>query len=234
MATVSEILNIASKVSGLRAENAELDVALMAMNRAYLRACLDCELTGTDVSYTTTSTAETVAASSVAGAPVMRVQHLRLESAQVQVPVQQVSRQELQDYRAADNNTANGIPAMYSVSYVGGTPTIDFYPDVAQGDVIKMSYLAVPLQLATATSTAATTTPSYMPELFHHDIITNAAIAALIERDGRAEDASMWNARSLEAIVRLEEYLGQMGGQANRAYVGPTVGRAYFPDSRRR
>lgn len=232
MANVSDILTMAAKLSGLRADTAELDVALMAGNRAYLRACLDCELTGADASYTATAQVETIAASSVAGAPVLRVQHLRLISSQQFLPLQQVSRQELQDYRAIDE--VEGVPQFYSVAYVNGTPTIDFFPAAATGDIVKLSYLGQPLPLATSTSTAQTTALTYMPEMFHHDIVTNAVVATLLERDGRAEDAQLWNARSLEAMVRLEEYLGQMGGTANRAYITPSISTGRYPDNRRR
>jgi hypothetical protein len=201
----------------------------MGANRAYLRACLDAELTGADVSYTATATAETIAASSVAGTEVLRVQHIRLVSSQQFLPLQQVSRQELQDYRAVDES--EGVPQFYSAAYVNGTPTLDFFPGLSVGDVVKMSYLAAPAAL---TSAATTATPTHMPEMFHHDIITNAAVAALKERDGNIDEASVWNARSLEAMVRLEEYLGQMGGTANRAYITPAISTGRYPDNRRR
>lgn len=225
MATVSDILSMASKLSGLRAESAEQDIALMAANKTYLRACLDCELSGDDVTYTVTAHSERLAASAIAGVPVLRLQHLRLSSSQQNLPVQQVSRQEIQDYRAVSNGET-GIPEKYSVAYVGGEPTVDFFPGVNSGDVIRMSYLIKPAELTTANS------PVYMPEMFHHDILTNAVVAALLERDGKIEESGMWTARSLEAMVRLEEYLGQMGGTANRAYIAPEVGRGRYPDQR--
>jgi hypothetical protein len=223
------MLSIASKVSNLRADSAEIDIALAAMNRAYLRACLDCELTGNDASYTMTATAETIAASAIAATGVYRVQHLRLVSASVRVPLQQVSRQELLDYRATED--IQGLPFMYSVSMVGSEPKVDFYPTISIGDQLKMAYLAAPTLM---TSAATTASPDYMPDMFHHDIITNAAIGALLERDGKTDAAQIWNARSLEGMSRLEEYLGQMGGTANRSWYGPDVNRSHYPDTHRR
>lgn len=228
MTSVATILSIASKVSALRASagEPENDIALAALNKTYQRACLDCELTGADASYTATASATAIAASAVAGADVMRLQHLRVVSSQTLLPLQQVSRQELQDYRAVDDSES--VPQMYSVAFVNGVATIDFFPGIAQGDVIKMSYLAAP-----ATLTTATTAITHMPEMFHHDILTNAVIAALMERDGgKQEEAQMYLGRSLEGMVRLEEYLGQMGAVANRAYIAPMVGRPSYPDSR--
>ena len=227
MATVSETLTVASKLSGLRADTAENDIALMAINRAYLRSCLDCELTGSDVSYAVPTTTGTLSASAVAGTAVMRVQHLRVAQGINATPVQQVSRQELQDYLATDSVGTAALPNMYSVSMVGANVTLDFWPAISAGTTIKMSYLASPAPLTTAT-----TSISYMPEMFQHDILTHAAVAILLERDGRFQDAQVWNSRSLEAMTRLEEYLGQMGGTANRAYVAPVASRPYYPDSR--
>lgn len=225
MATVASILSIASKVSGLRAETAEEDIALAAINQGYLRACLDTELTGKDVTYTVTSTTGTLAASSIAGEAIYRVQHFRLESSSQRIPLKQASRQEVQDYRAADEGQST--PIMYSVSMVNATPTVDVYPDFTVGDRIKMSFLAAPTTLV-ATSTSI----PYLPEMFHHDILTATAIGALLERDGKFDEAGRWQGRALEAIVRLEEYLGQMGGVANRSYFGPESSAGSHPDRR--
>lgn len=229
MATVAEILNIASKVTGLRAEatGAEVDVALVAINNAYLRAVLDAELVGEDAEYTVTASADTIKATAVAQGQVYRVQHLRLLSSGSRIPLQQVSRQEIQDYRAAED--VQGLPAMYSVAMVAGEPKIDFYPPVGNGDQLKMSYLLMPDAITTGTSAI-----SYLPDMFHHDLLTNAAIAALFERDGKFEEAQLYHARSLETITRIEEYLGQMGGNANRAYTPVYASRATYPDLRGR
>jgi hypothetical protein len=106
-------------------------------------------------------------------------------------------------------------------------PTVDVYPDFTAGDVIKMSFLAAPTTLV-ATSTSI----PYLPEMFHHDILTATAIGALLERDGRFDEAARWNGRALEALVRLEEYLGQMGGTANRSYFSPDGSIGTHPDRR--
>lgn len=228
MTSVSTILSIASKIGRLRGETAESDLALAFLNRTYQRACLDAELTGADASYTVATATGSLAASAVAATGVMRVQHLRLLNSGNPVPLQQVSRQELQDYRAVDDSS--GAPYMYSVAMVAGVPTVDFFPEVSVGDVLKMSYLATPMTLTTAT-----TAITHMPEMFHHDILTNAVIAALLERDEAAsEKAQVYMARSLEGMQRLEEYLGQMGGTANRSYIAPTASRPLYPDTRRR
>lgn len=229
MATVAEILNIASKVTGLRAEagGAETDIALAAINNAYLRAVLDAELVGEDAEYTVTASADTIKATAVAQGQVYRVQHLRLLSAGTRVPLQQVSRQEIQDYRAVED--VQGLPAFYSVAMVAGEPKIDFYPPVGKGDQLKMSYLLLPEALTTGTDSIA-----YLPDMFHHDLLTNAAIAALFERDGALDKAELYRARSLETISRIEEYLGQMGGNANRAYTPIAASRASYPDQRGR
>ncbi len=225
MATVAEILSIASKVSGLRAESAESDIALAAINQGYLRACLDTELTGKDVTYAVTAATGTLAASAIAGEAIYRVQHFSLNSSGQLIPTQQVSRQELLDYRAQDEGQS--VPAYYSVSMLNAVPTVDVYPDFAVGDSVKMSYLAAPTTLV-ATSTSI----PYLPEMFHHDILTATAIGALLERDGKFEEAGRWQGRALEAIVRLEEYLGQMGGTANRSYFAQQSSNGGFPDRR--
>lgn len=224
MATVAEILSIASKVSGLRAESAEEDIALAAINQGYLRACLDTELTGKDVTYTATAATGTMAASSIAGEAVYRVQHFSMNSSGQRQPMRQVSRQELLDYRAVEEGQST--PVMYSVSMVNAVPTVDVYPDLSVGDTIDMSYLATPDELYAGSPI------EYLPDMFHHDILTATAIASLMERDGKMDEAGKWHGRALEAIVRLEEYLGQMGGTANRAYVAPSVNPGSFPDRR--
>lgn len=226
MATVTDILKIAAKLSGLRADDAESDVALMALNKAYLRACLDCELSADDASYTVTAATGNLAATAISGYKVMRVQHVRIQSQNQNLPIQQVSRQELQDHLAVSNGD-NSTPEMYSVAIVGNNVRLDFYPQLSAGDVVHMSYLAKPNDL-----TAFSTEPSYIPDMFHHDILTNAVVAALLERDGNLEKAGTYIARSLEGMTRLEEYLGQMGGTANRSYIAPVAGRGRFPDQR--
>jgi len=225
IATVAEILSIASKVSGLRAETAESDIALAAINQGYLRACLDTELTGKDVTYTVTAATGALTASAIAGEAVYRVQHFRMGSAGQRAAVAQVSRQELQDNRAVDDGQS--VPVMYSVAMVNGQPTVDVYPDFSINDTIDMSYLATPTTLV-ATSTSI----PYLPTMFHHDILTATAIGALLERDGKFDEAGRWQGRALEAIVRLEEYLGQMGGTANRSYFTPGSTGSTYPDGR--
>lgn len=225
MATVAEILSIASKVSGLRAETAESDIALAAINQGYLRACLDTELTGKDVTYTVTASTGTIAASAIAGEAVYRVQHFSIDSAGQLSPIQQTSRQELLDYRAQDDGQS--VPAFYSVSMLNAVPTVDVYPDFSVGDRAKMSYLAAPTTLV-ATSTSI----PYLPDMFHHDILTATAIGALLDRDGKFDEAGRWHGKALEAIVRLEEYLGQMGGTANRSYFANGSQFGNYPDKR--
>ena len=224
MTAVSDILSLAQKYSGLRT-SAEDDIALAAINQGYLRACLDTELTGKDVTYTVTAATGTFAASAIAGESVHRVQHFSMNSAGQRVPMKQVSRQELLDYRAMEEHQST--PIMYSVSMVNATPTVDVYPDAVIGDTIDMSYLAAPTTLV-ATSTAI----PYLPEMFHHDILTTTAVSALLERDGKLDEAARWQGRALEALVRLEEYLGQMGGTANRAYFPPEGSIGNHPDRR--
>lgn len=226
MTAVSNILSLAQKISGMRT-SAESDIALAAMNQAYLRACLDTELTGSDATYTVTAATGTIAASSIAGAQVYRAQHLNIQSQGNRVPLRQVSRQELLDYRSLEEWQTT--PIMYSVSMVGGQPTVDFFPDLMVGDVIGMSYLAAP-----PTLTTATTAITYLPDMFHQDILTTVAVAALLERDGKFDGAQVWHARSLDGIARLEEYVGQMGGNANRAYISHETSVGTFPDTRMR
>lgn len=227
MASVSDILSAASKLSNLRADSAESDIALIALNRAFQRACLGSELTVADATYTATSSGTYLAASAIAATAVMRVTHLRMVTGGQRIPLQQVSRQELQDYYAVDPSA--GVPAMYSVSFVGGNVQVDFHPGYSSGDQFSMSYLATPTTLTTAT-----TAVPYIPEMFQHDILTNAVVAMLKERDGKVDEAQVWTARSLDGMSRLEEYLGQMGGTANRAYVALSSVSPSFPDAHRR
>lgn len=228
MATVTELLDRASRITGLRNTGSERVVALQALQNAYRRAMLDSECDPQYVSYTVVSGADSYTLATILGATPVRLLHVSMGSSGGRMNLDQVSMQELLDYREAQE--AVGIPCMYATI---GFDRIAFYPNPSAGDTLRIWYLAdTPTLIESAPGAGQETTPSKIPVAFHWDVLLPGLVLELLDKDQRMEEASFWGNRYEKGIARLQEHIGQMGGDANRAYVAVGGRRPFFKDER--
>lgn len=228
MATVTEILDRASRVTGLRTSGSERTVALQALQNAYRRAMLESECDPQYVSYTIAASSDDYDLATVLGATPVRLMHVSLGTSGGRMNLQQVSMAELLDNR--EREEVVGLPCMYATI---GFDRIAFWPNPSVGDTVRFWYLAdTPTLVESGAGAGEETTPSKVPVSFHWDILLPGTVLELLDKDQRNEEASFWGARYERGIARLMEHIGQMGGEANRAYLG-TMGRhAYYRDER--
>ena len=103
------------------------------------------------------------------------------------------------------------------------------------GDVVKIWYLdEVPTLVESAPAAGQESTPSKVPALFHWDVLLNGMVIELLNKDQRLSEGQFWEERYAKGLARFVEYIGQMGGEANRAYMSKTLRRYRYNDQRYR
>ena len=228
MATVTQLLDRASRVTGLRTTGSERIVALQALQNAYRRSMMESECDPQYVSYTVPANSDSYTLATILAATPVRLMHVSMGTSGGRMPLQQVSMQELLDYR--ESQEAVGIPCMYATI---GFDRIAFYPNPSVGDNLRIWYLAdTPTLVENSPAVGEETTPSKIPIAFHWDVLLPGLVLELLDKDQRNDEASFWGSRYERGIARLMEHIGQMGGDANRAYVGIAGRNVYFRDER--
>lgn len=232
MATVTQLLDRGSMVTGMRRLGEERDMALFALNNAYLRAVSDADVGDSQVSGAFGSAADVYAfASILSGSPApLKLTYVGIETGGGTSTVEQVSMQELMDMRMTSE--ALGYPIAYAINGFNG---ISFYPNPAATDRFVIRGAFQPKELVESAPTVTQeTTPTSIPVLFHWDVLLPGMVMEMMDKDARNDNVNFWAQRYERGIARLQQYAGDMGGNANRAYVGYDNRSPYYPDARNR
>lgn len=230
MATVTELLDRASRITGLRNTGTERTIALQALQNAYRRVVMDAEATPANASYTFVAKSDTYSLATLCGATPVRLLHVGLQSSGGRMNLEQTSMQELMDYRQTEN--AEGIPCLYATI---GFSDIAFYPSPAVGDRLSIWYLAdTPTLVESGPAAGQESTPSKVPVAFHWDLLLPGMVLEMLDKDQRSKDVDFWAGRYERGLQRFQDHIGQMGGEANRAYVAIAGRRPFLRDERQR
>lgn len=226
MATVTEILNRAARVTGLRMSSSERELALMALQNAYARAVMDAEISLASATYQFTSSDSEYDLSTLLGEQPTRLYHVALDYGGDNCPMQQVSFQELLDLREVSDTY--GSPGYYATI---GFNKIGFYPNPEPGDQVTIWYVDdVPTLVEADPGVGEETTPSKIPVVFQWDVLLPGTVLEMLDKDQRLAESQMWMDRYEKALSRMREHIGQMGGDANRAYSNRGFNRGRFND----
>lgn len=216
MPSVTQLLDRASKLTGLRTTGSERVLALQALQDAYNRAVMDSECNLSYATYSFLTSSDTYLLTDVLLEQPTRLYHVTLDVGGTDVPLQQVSFQELLEKKERGLDT--GSPMVYSTV---GFQSIAFAPNPAVGDTVGVWYVdACPTLVESGAVAGEETTPSKLPANFHWSILLPATVLEMLDKDQRLAESGMWNERYMNGIGRLQEHIGQMGGQANRAWKG--------------
>lgn len=227
MPTVTQILDRGSRITGLRTSSTERALALAALQQAYRRAVMDAEVSLSSFDYTFLTAEDDYALTDVCDEQPTRLYHVAMTSQGDEVPVQQTSFQELLDMR--DNSVGNGGPGYYATI---GFERVAFFPNPTAGDTVKVWFMPdVPELGEEDPDFFGETTPSKIPVAFHWDVLLPGMVVEMLDKDQRIQEAQFWMDRYHKGIARLQEHIGQMGGEANRAYLKKMMSRYRYNDS---
>lgn len=230
MATVTQILDRASKVTSLKATGDERTIALQSLQNAYRRAVSDAEIPAVPVSYTFVSAADYYSLSTILGVEAVKLLHVSLQSGGGRMLLDQTGIQELLDNRNVQE--AVGTPCLYATI---GFDRIAFYPNPAVGDIVQIWYVAdTPTLVETSPGAGEESTPSKIPTRYHWDVLLAGTVLEMLDKDQRSDDVKFWMQRYENGIIRMKIDMGEMGGDANRYYLSPSEGRTPFRDERSR
>lgn len=227
MSNPAEMIGRATQVTGLRsvAGGRERALALDSLNNAYKRVLMDTECAITSNTYTFVAAASSYTLTTVtAGATPMKIYHVAYNSGGGPLGLDQCSYQELLDHRAMEDTV--GTPALYAMR---DWRTICFYPNPAIGDTVTVQYVETPTDLADNT-----VPPSLVPVQFHWDVLFPAMVMDMMLKDQKIEEAKYWQEKYERGIARMQEWIGQFGGNANRMYIGPSTTGSIYNDMRTR
>lgn len=212
MPTVTEILDRGSKITGLKPTGSERLLALQSLQDAYRRALLDteCSVVFENHSFLTSQDDYTFSVIGI-GQP-LKLTHVSVNDQ----AVQQVSFQELLDLR--DSYNGAGTPRYYATV---GFQGIAFFPNPEVASNARIWYVEDVPELVEATpSTGQESTPTQVPLQFHWSVLLPGMVLEMLMKDQRLAEWQMWESRYEHGIARMQEWIGQFGGEANRAYLG--------------
>lgn len=230
MATVTELLDRGSKLTGLRTTGTERQLALDALQDAYRRALMDTEASVVFDTYTFVSSADDYTFATMLGEQPLKLSHVTLSDSDGSTPLTQVSFQELLDSREVDVST--GTPYLYAAV---GFEGLAFHPNPAVGQTVTIWYIEdTPALVEADPSAGEESTPTKIPVQFHYSVLLSGMVIEMLQKDQRAAEWQLWNDRYEKGIARMQEWIGQFGGEANRAYVKKGLRRFRFNDQRSR
>lgn len=232
MATVTQILDRAARITGLRmtAGTTERALALAALNDVYARAVSEAETHLDYASYTIPTSEDVYYLADICSEEPQKLVDVSLNDQLGLGPLQQVSFPELREEH--ESHLSAGSPYMYAVV---GFDRIAFEPNVSVGDTVNVWYVPpVPELVEDGPAANQQSTPSWVPNAFHWDVLLPGIVIQMLDKDQRIAEGGTWNTRYENGLARLKEYMGQVGGTANRAYLPKPMGRYSRPDERRR
>lgn len=211
MATVTSIANRVCRYSGLATVGNDRTLVLEFLNDIYKDAI---QRSNTNV---TTSASITLTAGThtytLSSAPfsltdVERIQRVVYSGSNSNVSLRRVSPAEMRDMRSGLSVT-QGSPSFYCSPSPG---KIMFYPTPVSGDTCIIDYVQIPPTLVESGPVAGEeTTPSAIPDRFHHNILSTGGIASALDSDQNA-DADRWWSKYEMAIADLQAYVNEYGG----------------------
>jgi hypothetical protein len=216
VATVTQIADRASQLTGLAATGTERVLTLAAMNNANLRAVMDTEVKLTSGSYvfTTDTTIHTLATMLPNNTP-LKLKDITLLSGGYYHNLEKVSYDEVRGNLLTSDD--DGITQMYAMMGVG---SVHFWPAPSIGDTAYITYVDTPKELVESGATSAQeTTPTTIPAQWHWDVLLPGTVLQLLDKDQRGKDVEFWLARYGEGIGRMKEWVNTFGGSPPRIYV---------------
>lgn len=165
------------------------------------------------------------------GETALKLAHVSIESNAGQIPLQQVSLQELLDIRDSQSGDG-GTPYYYAAN---GFTALEFYPNPAVGDVLSIVYIPdVPTLTEGVPASGEEDTPSLVPAQFHFSVLLSGIVLQMLDKDQRLAESDMWQARFDRGLAQMQEWIGQFGGEFNRAYLRKGLKMHRFNDTRSR
>lgn len=230
MATATQILDRACRITGLRTTGSERALALQALQDAYIRSVLDSECSLSSTTYNIPSVADSYSLTTITTTAPMRLYYVGISSNGQNYPLQQVSYAELLERRELDS--LPGSPTIYATV---GFESIAMYPNPSTSDTLTVVWVPMVPTLTEGTPGAGEeASPSKLPVAFHWSVLLPSTVLEMLDKDQRAEESALWHQRYVDGIARLQEHIGQMGGQANRAWLARGSSRSPYNDQRGR
>lgn len=238
MATVTQLLNRISNISGLYKTGEERQLALDALNNAYLDTVMRTEcaekIINTAVSAATVNPGSSlnndfVLSSFTGGSAPIKIKSIVVNDANAaNYPLLQVSEDELLEYRRGYEATA--YVRLYSIA---GSNIIRFWPTPKSEDIMSLTIIPQPPRLVEALPLAGEeTTPSLVPELFHWNVLLPGAMIEAMDKDGDSSRASDWMSRYESGIMRMQEWLNTFGGEPSAVFTPTSTRFVLYPDQR--
>lgn len=210
MATVTQLLDRGSQLTGLAASGTERTLALYSLQDVYNEVVEECDLNETDASFTFDESKRTWSLSTdMSLSDVYRIKHIRRTTTGLGEYLEHVDPSV--EMGLAGQGLASGIPRKYAVK---NFDEIRFWPIPDSGDAIQITYIAAPPTLVeSAPGAGEESTPSKVPELFHWSVLLPGMVVQMLDKDQRSEDASFWQARYEAGKQALKINRRRFGGK---------------------
>lgn len=207
MASVTNILDRASRITGFQATSTERTDALQYLNDRYKEAVFTAEADGETVDYTFTASSDVYDVSAIA-TDIELIQSIRISGNTRDRKLLQKSLGWIDSRRTTSE--AGGYPRFYAMI---GSDEITFFPNPRVDDVITVSYLETPPTLVeSAPSAGEESTPTAIPASLHRAVLLNGLVADLLLQDQRIEEAEAWERRYEKGVYQLSEWANTRGG----------------------
>lgn len=230
MATVTELLDRACYVSGLRTTGSERTLVKQALNDAYLNVVMDSECYEESATKTVSSSADIYDLSSdfsLGPTELLKIKNIVFtQGTQALYPLKHVSENEFNEWR--NGYGAAGTPMVYCII---GTNKIGFWPQPGANSSFKIRYVKTPPTLVeSAPGAGEEITPSKVFSAFHWNTLLPLTVAQALEKDQRIQDAMYWRGQYQEGLLKLKMYVDTFGGEASPMHIMDRMGYTSYPD----
>lgn len=210
MATVTEILDRGSHVTGLLTTGTERTLALNALNDVYLDAILatGCHQNQSTHTFSTSAGIYTLS-TDLSLSDCMQIIDITISSGAynrklAQKPVSWITQRR-------SGLAVAGLPRNFAMV---GTTKIMLYPNPSAGSTATITYVQNPTKALHETTADATneTTPTGIPEQFHYSVLLPGLVVQMLDKDQREQLGGIWNERYQAGLYKLAEFTAAFGG----------------------
>jgi hypothetical protein len=229
VSTVSEILDRASKITGLKLTGNERTFAHQSFKAWYKKVLRKSGASDAITTYTFVGSSDDYLWTTIlAGSSPSRINGLWVvHGGGGLTPIKNVGLAELMEHRMGA--ASPGIPELACGL---GTRRVAFYNNPTIGTQIKVAFTEKPADADLEDNTADT--PSLIDDEWHDTLLVWGTVAEMVTKDAKLEQYKVWVGRADQELADYIQHVDEFMGDATPLFVDGQHTHMRYPDERRR
>lgn len=253
MATVTQLLDRGSQITGLQNTGTERELARLSLEDVYRNVVSETEVRERTISHTFSTTSDEYLLEDLGFSTLpLKIKSITYSgSAPGSYRLKHVSEDELLEYKRGFSRSS------YSRLYtMKGSDTIMFWPNPQAGESVTVRFIPDTAVLSETIDVVASpfiwgvslwgvgvwgsgltdpgieSTPRAVPTQFHWNVLLPGLVVQMLDKDQRLDEAATWQQRYEVGLSKMKLWLDTFGGQPTDIFVDSGVKFSTFPDQR--